>query len=60
MEREFDGKIRKVGNSFIVTIPINTIERYDLNEGEFVTVLITDEESIKKGKKKNETKRRKV
>lgn len=52
MEREFDGKIRKVGNSFVVTIPINTIERYDLKENEFVTILITDEKSTKKKRDK--------
>lgn len=52
MKREFDGKIRKVGNSFVVTIPINTIERYKLLEGEFVTVLITDEDLTKKKKNK--------
>lgn len=48
MKREFDGKIRKVGNSFVVTIPINTVERYNLRENEFITVLITDEKSTKK------------
>jgi len=52
MKREFDGKIRKVGNSFVVTIPINTVERYKLKENKFVTVLITDEESIKKERNK--------
>ena len=52
MKREFDGKIRKVGNSFVVTIPINTVERYDLKENEFVTVLITDGKSIKKKRSK--------
>ena len=53
MKREFDGKIRKVGNSFVVTIPINTVERYNLKENKFVTVLITDDEPIRKkrGKK---------
>jgi antitoxin component of MazEF toxin-antitoxin module len=48
MKREFDGKIRKVGNSFVVTIPINTIERYELKENKFITVLITDEKPIKR------------
>ncbi len=52
MKREFDGKIRKVGNSFVVTIPINTIERYKLTEGEFVTVLVTNEKLTKKNKNK--------
>jgi antitoxin component of MazEF toxin-antitoxin module len=52
MKREFDGKIRKVGNSFVVTIPINTVERYGLKENEFITVLITDEKIIEKRKVK--------
>jgi len=52
MKREFDGKIRKVGYSFVVTIPINTIERHKLKENKFITVLITDEELVKKKKGK--------
>ena len=44
MERSFDAKLRRVGNSLVVTIPSSTIERYKLKENEFLTVTITDEE----------------
>ena len=58
MKREFDRKIWKSGNSFVVTIPSETVERYSL-EGKFVTIAVSDEESLilenkNKGKKKVE------
>ena len=59
MKREFDGKIRKVGNSFVVTIPINTIERYKLKQNKFITVLITDGNTTKIKKMKENGKTRK-
>ena len=40
MRREIDTKIRKVGNSFIITIPMNIIKRWGLKEGENLTVII--------------------
>jgi len=43
MKREFDRKIWKTGNSYVVTIPSETVERYNLN-GKFITVAITDED----------------
>lgn len=43
MKREFDRKIWKTGNSYVVTIPSETVERYGLN-GKFITVAITDEQ----------------
>ncbi|MBS3093233.1 hypothetical protein J4456_01485 [Candidatus Pacearchaeota archaeon] len=56
MKREFDRKIWKTGNSYVVTIPSETVERYDLQD-KFITVAITDEENSlilkSKGSKKN-------
>jgi len=43
MKREFDAQIRKVGNSYIVTVPANIIKRYKLKQGRFITVAIEDE-----------------
>jgi antitoxin component of MazEF toxin-antitoxin module len=55
MKREFDRKIWKSGNSYVVTIPSETVERYAL-EGKFITVAISDSESIiiKEKKEKSE------
>ena len=38
MKRKFDAKLRKVGNSFIITIPRDTINRFKLKQGSFLTV----------------------
>ena len=38
MKRTFDAKIRKVGNSYIVTIPSTTIKRFRLKQNTFLTV----------------------
>lgn len=43
MKREFDRKIWKTGNSYVVTIPSETVDRFELS-GKFITVAITDEE----------------
>ena len=40
MNREFDAKIRRVGNSYVVTILSNIVKRYKLIEGRFLTVNI--------------------
>ena len=58
MKREFDGKIWKTGNSYVVTIPSETVERYELN-GKFITVAISDEEDslILKSKKMEKKKK---
>jgi len=48
-KRKFDVKLRKVGNSYVVTIPKDTIDRFDLKEGDFIAVDIETEE-IKKSK----------
>lgn len=47
MKREFDAKIRKVGNSHIITIPSETIERFDLKVGIFITASIEIENDKK-------------
>jgi len=53
--RKFDVKLRKVGNSFVVTIPKDTIDRFALKEGDFLAIdLDTDEtKKIKQKKRKN-------
>ena len=50
-KRKFDAKLRKVGNSFIVTIPKDTIDRFGLDKGDFLAIDI-DTEEIKKIKKR--------
>ena len=45
MNREFDAKVRKVGNSYVVTIPKAIINRFKLKEGKFLTVSINTEET---------------
>jgi len=62
-KRKFDAKLRKVGNSYVITIPKDTIDRFNLKEGDFLAVdLDTDEikkqdpQKLKNGnKKKNNT-----
>ncbi|MBS3079972.1 AbrB/MazE/SpoVT family DNA-binding domain-containing protein [Candidatus Pacearchaeota archaeon] len=49
-KRKFDVKLRKVGNSYVVTIPKDTIDRFDLKEGDYLTVDI-DSEDIKRIRK---------
>jgi len=46
-KRKFDVKLRKVGNSYVVTIPKDTIDRFDLKEGDFVAVDL-DIDDVKK------------
>jgi len=41
MEREFDAQIRRVGNSYIITIPSTIIKRFKLKQGTFLTTCIT-------------------
>jgi putative addiction module antidote len=48
-KRKFDVKLRKVGNSYVITIPKDTIDRFELNEGDFLPIEI-DTEEIKKRK----------
>ena len=49
-KRKFDVKLRKVGNSYVVTIPKDTIDRFELNEGDFLAIDI-DSNEVKKVKK---------
>jgi putative addiction module antidote len=48
--RKFDGKLRKVGNSYVVTIPKDTVDRFELKEGDFLAIAI-DPEDVKQSKK---------
>jgi putative addiction module antidote len=50
-KRKFDVKLRKVGNSYVVTIPMDTVERFGLKEGDFIAIDIDTEEIKKRGKK---------
>ena len=43
-KREFDAQIRKVGNSYVVTVPSNIVKRFKLKKKKFLTVTIEDEE----------------
>ena len=52
-KRKFDVKLRKVGNSYVVTIPKDTIDRFEINEGDFLAIEL-DSKEIKKRTKKNE------
>lgn len=54
-KRKFDVKLRKVGNSYVVTIPKDTINRFELNEGDFLAIEL-DSNEIKHQNKKNENK----
>ena len=47
VKRKFDAKLRKVGNSYVITIPKDTIDRFNLKEGNYIAVDIETEE-IKK------------
>lgn len=53
MKREFDRKIWKSGNSYVVTIPSETVERFNL-ENKFVTVSIVDDQDKDNSKNKDD------
>ena len=53
MKRTFDAKIRKVGNSYVVTIPIETVARFKLSEGDYVALSV-DSDDVQKAKVKKE------
>ena len=50
-KRNFDVKLRKVGNSYVVTIPMDTIERFELGEGDYLALTLDSDEIKKSGKK---------
>ncbi|MBR9705892.1 AbrB/MazE/SpoVT family DNA-binding domain-containing protein [Candidatus Pacearchaeota archaeon] len=50
-KRKFDAKLRKVGNSYVVTIPKDTIDRFEIDEGDFLALEL-DTEEIKHSQKK--------
>ena len=47
--RKFDVKLRKVGNSYVVTIPKETVNRFRLNEGDYIAINF-DSKEIKRSK----------
>lgn len=49
MKRKFDAKLRKVGNSYVVTIPKESVYRFELKEGDFLAINM-DINEIKRGK----------
>ena len=49
-KRKFDVKLRKVGNSYVVTIPKDTVDRFDIDEGDFLAINL-DTNEIRRSKK---------
>jgi putative addiction module antidote len=47
MKRKFDVKLRKVGNSYVVTIPKDTIDRFEIKEGDYLTINLDLDEAKK-------------
>jgi len=58
-KRKFDVKLRKVGNSYVVTIPKDTIDRFELKEGDFVAIDLDTEEVKRLDIRKSELKKSK-
>ncbi len=50
-KRKFDVKLRKVGNSHVVTIPKDTIDRFEIKEGDYLTIELDTGEINNKEKK---------
>ena len=48
--RKFDVRLRKVGNSYVITIPKDTIDRFKLKEGDYLTMNF-DPNEVKKLKR---------
>jgi len=53
MKRKFDSKLRKVGNSYVVTIPKEIVERFELGQEDFLA-LEFDSDQVKR-RRKNES-----
>lgn len=43
VKREFDAQLRKVGNSFVITIPSQIIKRFKLKPKKFLTITLENE-----------------
>jgi len=43
LQRTIDAQLRKVGNSFVITIPSTIIRRFKLKQKKFITVTIENE-----------------
>jgi len=56
MKRKFDVKLRKVGNSYVVTIPKDTVDRFDLNEGDYLALSFDSTEIKSNNTNKKESK----
>jgi putative addiction module antidote len=50
-KRKFDVKLRKVGNSFVVTIPKDTVDRFELKENDYLAIEFDPSEIKSKEKK---------
>jgi antitoxin component of MazEF toxin-antitoxin module len=48
IRRKFDSKVRKVGNSYVITVPSNIIRKFKLKQGKFITTSIEIENDGKK------------
>ena len=44
IKREFDAQLRKVGNSFVITVPLSIIKRFKLKPKKFITITLENEE----------------
>lgn len=53
MKRVFDAKLRKVGNSYVVTVPKDTVDRFELSDGDYIALSFEPSE-VKKRKKSEE------
>lgn len=42
-KREFDARLRKVGNSYVITVPSIIVARFKLKPKKYITVTIEDE-----------------
>ena len=40
IERTLDSKVWKCGNSFVITIPLSTVEKFKIKEGDILEVTI--------------------
>ena len=50
-KRKFDVKLRKVGNSYVVTVPKDIVNRFEIKEGDYLAIDI-DTNEIKKQRRK--------